>query len=112
MPAIYYVGLLITSPDDGGGGDEVSGVGTGYSRVSVANNDTNWPTAISGQKTNGVKIQFPMAVAPWGNVTHFGLWDDPTDGNLLVYGEVTVVISPDVGNAPYFDVSTLYITCD
>lgn len=112
MPSIYYVGLFTSAPDDGGGGDEVSPTGTGYARVAVANNSTNWPIATGGQKSNGTKIQFPMAISPWGNITHWGLFDDASDGNLLVYGEVAIVTSPDVGNAPYFAISTLVITCD
>lgn len=112
LPSVYYIGLFTSAPDDGGGGDEVSSVGTGYSRVMLTNNSTNWPMATSGQKVNGVKIQFPMALAPWGDITDFALFDEATDGNMLVYGEVTVPTSPDIGNAPFFAVSTLSISCD
>lgn len=112
IPATVYVGLFTSQPDDGGAGDEVPTSGTGYSRVSVTNNSTNWPIATDGQKSNGVKIQFPLAVSSWGDITHFGIFDDAEDGNLLVYGEVATPTTPDVGNAPFFAVASLFITCD
>lgn len=112
IPATVYVGLFTSEPDDGGGGDEVPSSGTGYARVSVTNNSTNWPTATDGQKSNGTEVQFPIAVSSWGDITHFGVFDDAEDGNLLVYGEVSNPTTPDVGNAPFFGVASLFITCD
>lgn len=112
LPATVYVSLFTSAPDDAGGGDEVPETGTGYSRVGVTNDTTHWPMAASGQKFNGVKIQFPMALAPWGDITHFGVHDASSGGNLLVYGEVATLTLPDVGNAPYFDIFALAVTCD
>lgn len=111
-PDIVYVGLFTSAPDDGGDGDEVPVPGTGYTRVGVTNNSTNWPMATAGQKSNGTKIQFPLAVSSWGDITHFGVFDDATDGNLLVYGEVATPTTPDVGNAPFFAVAALILSCD
>lgn len=112
IPDPVYVGLFTTEPDDGGNGDEVPSSGTGYARVEVANDSTNWPLATDGQKSNGVTIQFPLAVSSWGDITHFGIFDEAEDGNLLVYGEVATPTTPDIGNAPFFGVASLFITCD
>lgn len=112
IPATVYVGLFTTAPDDGGAGTEVSVTGTGYARVAVTNDDDNWPAAENGTKVNGTKIQFPLAVTTWGDITHFGIFDAATDGNLLVYGEVATPTTPDVGNAPFFAAFSLAVLCD
>lgn len=112
IPATVYVGLYTSNPDEGGTGDEVLTAGTGYARVSVANTDDNWPDASSGVKVNATKIQFPLVVSSWGDISHFGIFDAATAGNLLVYGEITSPVSPEVGNAPFFSPFTLAVTCD
>jgi hypothetical protein len=112
IPATVYVGLFTSAPDDGGNGDEVPSTGTGYARVAVANTDDNWPDAASGTKVAAVKIQFPLVVSSWGDLSHFGIFDSATGGNLLVYGEIATPTAPDVGNAPFFAAFTLAVTCD
>jgi len=111
-PATVYISLFTAAPSDGGSGTEVVSTGTGYARVAVTNNGTNWPSAVSAVKSNGAKIQFPTATASWGTVTHFAIHDASTSGNMLLYGELLSPISPIAGNAPYFEVSSLNITAD
>jgi hypothetical protein len=111
-PSVVYISLFTTAPDDGGSGTEVTSTGTGYARVAVTNNGTNWPSAVSAVKSNGIKIQFPSATASWGTVTHFAIHDAATSGNMLLYGELVSPISPIAGNAPYFDIDSLNITAD
>jgi hypothetical protein len=111
-PSTVYVALFTSAPDDGGGGTEVSRIGTGYGRVSVVNNTTNWPAANLAVKSNGTTVQFPTAVAAWGTVTHFAIYDASTSGNMLLWGELVSPISPLTGNAPYFAAGSLNITCD
>jgi hypothetical protein len=66
-PANIFIGLFTTLPAaDGTGGVEVTG--GSYARASVVNNDTNWPDAVAGVKSNGVAIDFPTATADWGVV--------------------------------------------
>lgn len=112
VPATVYVGLFTSAPDDNGTGDEVVSSGTGYARVSVANDTDHWPNANLGNKVNGSKIQFPLAVSSWGVISHFGIFDAATSGNLLVSGQVASPISPAVGNAPFFAPFSLVVTCD
>lgn len=112
IPSTVYVGLFTSAPDDGGNGDEVLSPGTGYARVAVANTTDNWPDAASGTKVCAIKVQFPLVVASWGDLSHFGVFDAATDGNLLVYGEIATPVTPDVGNAPFFAPFTLAVTCD
>ncbi len=82
----------------GTGGTEVSG--GSYARVSVANNLTQWPSAVAGGKTNANAINFPTATGAWGEVVGFGVFDAPTAGNLIAFEELdasaTVSSSDDV----------------
>ncbi len=63
---------------------EVSG--GAYARVSVAVADASWTAPTGGNKlfTNAGTIVFPDPSADWGTVTHFGIYDDATLGNLLI----------------------------
>ena len=53
-PATVYIALYTADPTDAGGGTE--GSGGSYAKASVTNNDTNWPAASSGAKSNGADI--------------------------------------------------------
>lgn len=108
--ATVYLALFTATPGDTGGGTEVS---TGsYARVSMTNNDTNWPNASSGQKPNGTVITFPTASADWGTVTHWGVYSASTAGTLYWYG--TIGTSRDVvnGDGVFFPVGGLIVTLD
>lgn len=49
-----------------------------YSRQSVAFN-----APANGQTSNSADVLFPIANENWGNVTHVGIFDAVTGGNLL-----------------------------
>ena len=97
-PATLYVGLYTATPNDAGGGTEVSG--TGYARQSAA-------FTTSGDTTsNDAAIEFPTACSNWGTVTHVGVFDASTSGNLLAYGALStskLVESGDVFRIPAGD---------
>jgi len=97
-PATLYVGLYTATPNDAGGGTEVSG--TAYERQSAA-------FTTSGDTTsNTAAIEFPTAGSNWGTVTHVGVFDASTSGNLLVYGTLAtskLVESGDVFRIPAGD---------
>ncbi len=84
-PANVFVALFTTATDIDGGGTEVTG--GSYARVSVTNNNTNWPDAdTNGAKSNGIIIQFATPTVAWGTVTHFAIFDALTVGNMLAQG--------------------------
>lgn len=93
-----YVALFTAAPSDSGGGTEVSG--NAYARQAIAN--ANWTSgaAGTGSITNSALIAFPAATpAGWGTVTHFGIFDALTVGNLLMWnalGASKVVAADDV----------------
>ncbi len=110
-PATVYIALFTTSPVDAGtGGTEVAG--NNYSRVSVTNNNTNWPAASAGAKSNGTTITFPTASGSWGTINTFGIYDASTSGNLLYYGSLATAQVITNGNTLTFSAGNLVITED
>lgn len=98
MPDPVYIGLMTTAPSDDGTG-VVEPIGNGYARVSVDNNLTEWPAAVSGSKSNANNVTFPSATGAWGTITHFGIFDAISGGNLLAYGALNTprnVLTSDV----------------
>lgn len=87
-----YVALFTATPSDSGGGTEVSG--GSYARKSTAAGD--WNAAAAGSSSNANAITFVTATASWGTVTHFGVFDAATTGNLLWWGTITT--SKTIGN--------------
>ncbi len=85
-PSVLALGLFTSAPGETGGGTEVSG--GSYARVQVNPLDANWtaPAGGNGQTANANLLTFPTPTADWGVVTHFGLFDATSGGNLLIYG--------------------------
>ena len=79
MPTTVYVGLATASFADDNSGTELSG--SGYARKSAA-----FDAAASGTTDNSAAIEFSAATGSWGSVSHFGLFDALTGGNLLIHG--------------------------
>ena len=84
-PAAIYFALFTAAPSDSGGGTEVTG--GSYARTQVTQADANWNAPTTGGLTDNVNaITFPTATASWGTVTHVGIFDASTAGNLLFHG--------------------------
>jgi hypothetical protein len=117
-PATLYVALYTAAPSDSGGGTEVStGVWTNYQRAPVTNNATNFPAASAGSKANGTAItafySSGTTAAITGTapvVTHVGILDASTSGNLLAWADLTASKTISNGDTFTFAVSSLTIT--
>jgi hypothetical protein len=107
MPTVY-VGLFTAAPTDAGGGTEVSG--GSYARKSTAGAD--WNAAASGSSSNANAITFVTATASWGTVTHFGLFDAASAGNLLRWAALTTSKTIGSGDTASFAAGTLVVTED
>jgi hypothetical protein len=81
-PATVYVGLFTTDPTDAGTGTEVTG--GSYARESMA-----FGAPSNGVSTNSSDVEFDQATGSWGTITHFGILDALTSGNLLYHGALT-----------------------
>lgn len=86
-PTAWYVGLFTSDPTDtGSAGTEVSG--NGYARTSVTFSVTN-DTA-----SNTAAVEFPAATGgDWGTVSHIGIMDAASAGNMLVSSALTTAKS-------------------
>lgn len=58
---------------------------TGYARVNVTDGG-GFTTSTAGQVSNINDIEFPVAQADWGTITHAALLDAPTGGTVLCWG--------------------------
>jgi hypothetical protein len=122
MPALnnLYVALFTVTPSDSGGGTEVTG--GSYARVTVASTLANWAgtqstgsttasTGTGGATSNNAAITFPAPTADWGTVVAFGIFDNATSGNLLVWDALTAsrtILNGDP--APLFSIAALAVT--
>lgn len=109
-PATLYIALYTSDPTDSDTGTEVTG--GSYARQAVTNNTTNWPNASGGSKSNGVAIAFPAATAAWGTITHVGIRDALTGGNLLYSGALGTPKTVNNGDVFSFAAGQLTITED
>lgn len=111
-PAVgtLYLALSSTTPNDDGT-NFTEPVEASYARAAVLANNTNFPAASAGSiKNGGVAISFPKALEAWtGPLTHFGIFDASSGGNLLAYGALTSSQSIVVGNVFTIPVDELVI---
>lgn len=80
-PATLYLGLYTSDPGDGNTGTECSG--TSYARQTIAF------TVVTDTASNSAAVEFPVAGSSWGTITHVGILDALTSGNLLAHGALT-----------------------
>ena len=81
-PSTVYIGLATASFADDNSGTELTG--NNYSRVSAS-----FDAASSGTTDNSAAIEFAAATGSWGSVSHFGIFDAASSGNLLIHGAFT-----------------------
>ena len=106
-PATLYMGLFTAAPGEAGGGTEVSGGDYARQTVAFTISDDD-PT----QAANTSAVEFPTATASWGEVTHVGVFDALTTGNLLAYAELTSAKTIDDGDVFRVPSSNLVITLE
>jgi hypothetical protein len=123
-PATPYVGLLTAAPSDTGGGTEVSTSATNYARVGVAASLANWAgtsvntggsvsSGTNGTTSNVSAITFGVPSAAWGTITHVGIYDAASGGNLLAYAALTASKTVNNGDpAPSFAANALTFQID
>lgn len=105
-PANRYLALFTVAPSDAGGGTEVTG--GSYARISAGN------LTVSGTAptvaTNGTALEFATATAGWGPITHVGIFDALSGGNLLAWAPLTTSRTVNSGDVFRFPAGDLDIT--
>jgi hypothetical protein len=107
MPTIY-VGLFTAAPSDAGGGTEVTG--GSYTRATTS--AATWNAAGASGSTNALDINFVTASANWGTITHVGLFDALSGGNLIWHGPLGANKTVDSGDTFKFPAGQLSISLD
>ena len=79
FPSQAYLGLSTGSFGEDNSGTELSG--NNYSRVAI-----NFDAASGGTTDNSAAVEFAAATGSWGAVSHFGIFDAASSGNLLIHG--------------------------
>jgi hypothetical protein len=105
-PTSWHLALFTSSPAEDASGTEVSTSGTAYARQSAA-------FTVSGNTaSNTSAIEFPTATASYGTVSHVGVYDASTGGNLLAYAALTTSKAIDTGDVLRVPAGDLDITLD
>ena len=97
-PTAWYIGLFTSDPGEASGGTEVSG--GSYVREAVTFSVTG-DTA-----TNTAAVEWPVATANWGTITHIAVYDASTGGNQIAYAALNnskTIASGDVLRVPAGD---------
>ena len=105
-PTAWFLALFTSNPDEDGSGTEVSTVGTAYARQTAA-------FTVSGNTaSNNAAIEFPTATASYGTVSHVGVYDASTGGNLIAYAALSTAKAIDTGDVLRLPLGELDITLD
>ena len=98
-PGTLYIGLF-TAISDGEAGSVTEVSGDAYARQTMAF------TTSGATTSNNATVEFPTATGSWGTITHVGIFDASTSGNLMVYATLTAskaITTGDVFRVPSGD---------
>jgi hypothetical protein len=102
-PTTVYVALYTTDPTDADTGTEVTG--GSYARQSVT-----FAAPSNGVTTNSADVTFPTCTLAWGTVTHIGIRDASTAGNLLYHTPLDASKTIDLGDIFKITTGNLSVT--
>jgi len=104
-PSAHYIALYTAAPSDSGGGTEVSG--SGYSRQSTTFDEASTP---GGTTSNSAAVNFTASGGDWGTITHMGIFDASSGGNLLWHGSLTASKVIEDGDTLSFAIGNIDLT--
>jgi hypothetical protein len=102
-PTTVYLALYTTDPTDADTGTECSG--TSYARQAVT-----FGAPSNGASTNSAAVEFPQAGSSWGTITHIGIRDALTTGNLLYHTPLDASKTIATGDVFRIATSSLSVT--
>jgi len=104
--AARFVSLHTGDPGNTGASEVATGA---YARQSAtfANTGAN-PTVAA----NTAIIQYPTATAPWGTITHFGLWSAASGGTFLGSNSVVTPKTIDTDDIARWEVGKLTVSAN
>ena len=81
-PATVWLALFTDDPTDADTGTEVAA--SSYGRVQIT-----FIAPTNGSTENDAELAFAQATESWGTITHIGVYDAETAGNLLYHGALS-----------------------
>lgn len=113
-PSTIYIALYTTDPTDAKTGNEVTD--SGYLRQDAAKGgtiDSGWtaPTTSGDGKmsSNAKLIQFPPVADGTVTISHYGIFDAQTGGNLLYHAPFTVAKTLEINDVLSIDVGGIEV---
>jgi len=104
-PSTLYLALF-TAVSDGEAGTVTEVSGGGYARQTVA-------FTTSGNTTSNTSaVEYPTATANYGTVTHVGIYDASSSGNLMAYASLSSSKTIETGDVFRVPAGDLDITLD
>lgn len=118
-PTVLAVALFTSACSDSAAGTEVSG--GSYARASLNPSVSNWKSTqgttsgassgTGGQTSNAAAITFPAPTGNWGSISHFGIYDATSAGNMLICQALTSAKTVNANDAaPSFAADALTVT--
>lgn len=113
-PTTIYVALHTSSPGDTGANEVTLAAFPAYLRQDAAKGgavSAGWTAPTDGSGKNALQLIYPVynGAAPL-TVTHYSLWDAPTNGNCLVIGALASSRTLNVGDIFVIDVQKLTVS--
>lgn len=91
-PTAWYIGLFTDDPSEDASGTEVSG--GSYARQAATF------TVTGNEATTSAAIEWPVATADWGEITHAAIFDNLSGANMIAYAALTA--SKTISNGDVF----------
>jgi len=104
-PSTLYLALF-TAVSDGEAGTVTEVSGGGYARQTVAFTTSGNTTSNTGA------VEYPTATANYGTVTHVGIYDASSSGNLMAYASLSSSKTIETGDVFRVPAGDLDITLD
>ena len=109
--ASLRLALFTSDPTDAGNLNEVAS-GTWYTRQLTGNFTAPSPADTKHQSSNVASITFPAVTTSAVTVTHIGIFDAATAGNMLFSAPMTSTKTLQVGDVLSFAPGTIVTTLD
>lgn len=106
-PAVadLHLALFTASPTDANvTANEVSA--GWYSRQATG----TWTSPSNGQTSNSAAITFPAVTGAQATITHIGIYDAATNGNLLFWAPLAASKTLDIGDVLSFAIGAITVT--
>lgn len=116
-PTGCFIALFSADPTDANlTANEVGGTWTTYQRMDAAaggSMDSGWHAPINGETKNAKVITFPANNAPSSvTITHMGIYDAPSGGNLLYHAELKDAKTLEPDDILSFGIDSIVVQID